>query len=120
MKIAFIYSEKYTKYEKLIDSIMMDIGSYKENSEYIFEVNTSKATRKKYDLYVVFSDDKEDFDNNTSKLKLKPILITSNLNAEYITYTVTKVVDIIYSKNNVSTIINRINESIKRLKCLKD
>lgn len=114
MKIAFIYSEKYKKYEKLIKSIINDLKNESKNSQSIFEVNVSKATRKKYDLYVVFSDDEEDFDVNVSIVKSKPMLITNNLKNDYITHVITKVTDIVYSKNNVSIIINRINENLKR------
>jgi len=114
LKIAFIYSEKYKKYEKMIKSIISELKSESKNSQNVFEINISKATRKKYDLYIVFSDDESDFDMNISIVKSKPMLITNNLKSDYITHVITKVIDIIYSKNNISTIINRINENLKR------
>ena len=112
MKIAFIYSEKYKKYEKLINSIISDLKVEYKCSQNIFDINVGKGTRKKYDLYLVFSDDAEDFDIDMTLLKGEPMLITSNLKSEYIDYVITKVTDIVYSKNKISTIINRINGNL--------
>lgn len=115
MKIAFIYSEKYKKYEKLINSIINDLKNEYKSTQNVFDVNISKAVRKKYDLYVLFSDDAEDFDVDITLTKGKPMLITNNLKSEYINYVITKVTDIVYSKNKINTIINRIDASLKRL-----
>lgn len=114
MKIAFIYSEKYKKYEKLINSMINDLGNEYKNTQNIFDINANKNTRRKYDLYIVFSDDAEDFDIDIAIVKGKPMLVTSNLKSEYINYVITKVTDIVYSKNKISTIINRINGNLKR------
>lgn len=114
MKIAFIYSEKHKKYEKLINSIINDLKDEYTSSQNVFDINASKNTRKKYDLYIIFSDDAEDFDIDITLVKGKPMLITSNLKSEYINYVITKVTDIVYSKNKISTIINRINGNLKR------
>ena len=114
MKIAFIYSEKYKRYEKLINSIINDLQNEYKSSQNIFDVNIAKAVRRKYDLYVIFSDDAEDFDIDITLVKGKPMLITSNLKSEYINHTITKVADIVYSKNKINTIINRIDASLKR------
>lgn len=113
-KIAFIYTEKYKKYKKLIEDIINNLEKENINSQNVFEINISKATRKKYDLYIIFSDDIEDFDINNSVVKSKPMLITSNLNGEYIEYLLTRVTDIIYSKNDVGTIVKRIKHNLKR------
>lgn len=115
MKIAFIYSEKYKKYEKFIKSIINDLQNENKNTNNVFEINANISTRKKYDLYIVFSDDAEDFDIDITCVKGKPMLITSNLKSEYINYVITKVTDIVYSKNKISTVINRINGNLKRL-----
>lgn len=114
MKVAFIYSEKYKKYEKLVKSIISQLEE-NINSQNIFEINVSKSTRKKYDLYIIFSDDADDFDIDITLVKGKPMLITSNLKSEYINYVITKVTDIVYSKNKINTIINRINGSLNEL-----
>lgn len=114
MKIAFIYSEKYKKYEKLINSIISDLENEYKNTQNVFDINVSKNTRRKYDLYIVFSDDAEDFDIDITLVKGKPMLITSNLKSEYINYVITNVTDIVYSKNKINTIINRINGNLKR------
>lgn len=114
MKIAFIYSEKYKKYEKLIKSIINDLEGGNKSSQNVFEINASKSSRKKYDLYIVFSDDAEDFDVDIRLVKGKPMLITNNLKSEYINHVITEVTDIVYSKNKISTIINRINGNLKR------
>ena len=111
MKVAFIYSERYKKYEKLVKSIISQLEE-NINSQNIFEINVSKSTRKKYDLYIIFSDDAEDFDIDIKLVKGKPMLITSNLKSEYINYVITKVIDIVYSKNKINTIITRINGSL--------
>lgn len=114
MKIAFIYSEKYKKYEKLINSIINDLKNEYKSSQNVFEINEGKGTRRKYDLYMIFSDDAQDFDFDITRVKGKPILITNNLKSEYINYVITKVTDIVYSKNKISTIINRINGNLNR------
>ena len=114
MKIAFIYSEKYRKYERLINSIINDLEKEYKNTQNIFDINASKSTRKKYDLYIIFSDDAEDFDIDITLIKVKPMLITGNLKSEYINHVITKVTDIVYSKNKISTIINRINGNLDR------
>ena len=114
MKIAFIYSEKYKKYKKLINSLINDLGNEYKNTQNIFDINVNKNTRRKYDLYIVFSDDDKDFDVDITLVKGKPMLITSNLKSEYINYVITKVTDIVYSNNKISTIINRINGNLKR------
>lgn len=114
MKIAFIYSEKNKRYEKIIESIINELKNDKTNTQNVFDINIAKNSRKKYDLYVVFSDEKEEFDIDIMGLKGKPMLITSNLTSEYINYVITKVTDIVYSENNISTIINRINGNLKR------
>lgn len=114
MKVAFIYSEKYQKYEKLINSIINDLKNENTSSQSVFDINASKSTRKKYDSYIVFSDDAEDFDIDITLVKGKPMLITSNLKSEYINHVITKVTDIVYSKNKINTIINRINGNLKR------
>ena len=114
MKIAFIYSEKYKKYENLMDSIINDLKNEYKNTQNIFDINVGKSTRKKYDIYIVFSDDADDFDIDITLVKGKPMLITSNLKSEYINYVITKVTDIVYSKNNISTVVNRINGILKR------
>jgi len=114
LKIAFIYSEKYKKYEKLINSIINDLKNEYTSSQNVFDINVNINTRRKYDLYMVFSDDAEDFDVETTLLKGKSMLITSNLKSEYIAHVITKVTDIVYSENKISTIINRINGNLKR------
>lgn len=115
LKIAFIYSEKNKGYEKTIESIINELKNEKSNTQNVFDINIAKNSRKKYDLYVVFSDDKEDFDIDIMGLKGKPMLITNNLTSEYINYVITKVTDIVYSENNIATILNRINGNLKRL-----
>lgn len=114
MKIAFIYSEKYEKYEKFINIIIEELKSEYKNTQNIFDINISKFARRKYDLYIVFSDDAEDFDIDRTIVKGKPMLITSNLKSEYINHVITNVTDIVYSKNKIRTIINRINANLKR------
>lgn len=114
MKIAFIFSEKYKKYENLIKNIINYLESENKSSQNVFEINASKSTRKKYDLYIVFSDDAEDFDVDMTIVKGKPMLVTNNLKSEYINHVITEVTDIVYSKNKISTIINRINGNLKR------
>ena len=114
MKVAFTYSEKYKKYEKLINSIINDLKNEYKNSQNVFAVNASKSSRKKYDLYIVFSDDADDFDIDITLVKGKPMLITSNLKSEYINYVITNVTDLVYSKNKINKIINRINGNLKR------
>lgn len=114
MKIAFIYSEKYKKYEKLINCIISDLEIEYKNIQNIFDINISKFTRRKYDLYIVFSDDAEDFEIDRTIVKGKSMLITSNLKSEYINYVIAKVTDIVYSKNKIRTIINRIIGNLNR------
>ena len=115
LKIAFIYSEKNKRYEKVIQSIINELKNQKSNTQQVFDINIAKNSRKKYDLYIVFSDDKEDFNIDIMGLKVKPMLITNNLTSEYINYVITKVTDIVYSENNISTIIKRINSNLKRV-----
>ena len=110
MKIAFIYSEKNKKYEKLIQSIINELKNQKSNTQNVFDVNIAKNSRKKYDLYVLFTDDVEDFNLCYSKIKSKnkPILITQNLQESYIRSVIGLVKDIIYSKSNTEVIANRL------------
>lgn len=114
MKVAFTYSEKYRNYEKLLNSVIEELKDEYKSTQNIFDINVSKNARKKYDLYIVFSDDSEDFDIDITLIKGKPMLITSNLKSEYINHVITKVTDIVYSKNKLSTIIKRIDGNLKR------
>lgn len=114
MKIAFIYSEKNKKYEKLINSIISDLQNEYRSSQNVFDINVSKTTRKKYDLYIIFSDDAEDFDVDITLAKGKPMLITSNLKSQYINHVITNVTDIVYSKNKINTVIKRIKGNLNK------
>ena len=117
MKVGFIYSEKSKGYEELIQKIIDTLA--KEYSSILVENIQNKVTRKKYDLYVLFSDDFSDTEYNLNKYKCnnKVILITSNLNEKYITYCIDKVKDIVYAKNTMETIYKRISDGVKRNLC---
>ena len=111
MKIGFLCSEKYSKYDGLIENIIECMN--KKVSIEKQAIENSKivlSTRKKYDLYVLFTDDVEDFNLCYSKIKSKnkPILITQNLQESYIRSVIGLVKDIIYSKSNTEVIANRL------------
>ena len=121
MKVAVIYSTKYNEYEDLVQTIINKIDK-ETGLNYNRKIETEYIThefqiRKKYDMYILLSDDIEDFELNFSKIKYKTniILITKNLSESYISKVIVHVRDIIYAKNNIDTIMKRINKSI----CIK-
>ncbi len=116
MKVGFTYSEKYSKYKMLIEKVINEISRSLVNNQIIVESSIVKSSRKKYDLYIICCDSKEDFDINFSKSKARSILITENLEEEYIAYVVNYVTDVIYAKNNIETIVRRIIDNIMRYK----
>lgn len=107
MKIAFVYSENniiYNKYfQDLVESIKELTCEMVECDELI-----SKVSRKKYDLYVVISNTKEEFEANLPKVKDKPLLITRNLNSIFIGQVIDNVKDILYSEGKTDNIARRI------------
>jgi len=118
LKIGFVCSEKYSRYDKLIKEIVDSVnkrlvkeGQAVETSQIIL------GTRKKYDLYIFITDDIDDFNFSYSKIKpkSKPILITQNLEDKYIRAVIGFVTDIIYGKNNVEVIANRIISIIGKI-----
>ena len=117
MKIGFICSEKYFKYDKLIKEIIDNINNnLQKKGQAVASAQVGLNTRKKYDLYIVVTDDIDDFELICSKIKSKskPILITQNLDEKYIRTVITLVADIIYIKSSIEIISNRLVNIIKK------
>lgn len=114
MKIAFVYSESYSNYneftEKIIECLKERLKEEIEHTKII-----SKVTRKKYDLYVVISNDIDDFKFNLSKIKNKPLLITNNLQSKFIEDVLDDVIDIVYLQSKPEIIVNRIIGNMEKI-----
>ncbi len=111
MKIAFINSEKYSKYNDKIKEIVENVNNRLVKNMQQAEVNqVAIGTRKKYDLYFVITDDIEDFNLVCLKIKPKinPVLITKNLEEKFIRSVIFSVKDILYIDNSIEVITNRI------------
>lgn len=104
MKIAFVYSKDYGEFVlKVVECLKKRLNQEVECTEI-----TSKATRKKYDLYVAVSNDFDDFKINLAKCKSRPLLITDNLDSNYIENVLSYVLDIVYLQSKPDIIVNRI------------
>ena len=116
MKVGFVYSEKYSCYDELLREIIEDIKEKVKDEEVEARNIVCKSNRKKYDLYVILSDDIENLKNSICKFKCKSkaVLITENLSEEYIRYALNDVIDIVYAKNNIENITNRIIDNMRR------
>lgn len=117
MKIAFVYSEgsNYTEFtEKIIEHLRKRVKKEIEHTKII-----SKVTRKKYDLYVVISNDIEDFKFNLAKIKNKPLLITNNLKSKFIENVIHDVLDIVYLQSKPEIIVNRIIGNMEKVNAQK-
>ena len=111
MKIAFICSEKYSRYDDKIKEIVENVNNKLIKNMQQVEINQiTIATRKKYDLYFVVTNDLEDFNLICSKVKPKinPVLITKNLEEKFIRSVIFSVKDILYIDNSLEVITNRI------------
>lgn len=75
-----------------------------------------KPYRKKYDLYIFFSNSIAEFKELLLKLKIpkRSILITENLTAAFIEESIHHVIDIIYSKCDIERIAERIENTYMR------
>ena len=118
MKIAFVYSENHIEYNQFVQKIL-EILERKTNENIEYNQIISKVTRKKYDLYIVISNDMEDFEFNLSKIKDKPLLITRNLKSAFIEKVIDSVIDIVYLDGKIDVISNRIIDVANKAKCLK-
>lgn len=117
MKIGLVCSEKYSGYDNLIKDVLDNINKRLIKTEQAIETSqVILGTRKKYDLYIFITDDIEDFNFSYSKIKpkSKPILITQNLGENYIKSVISYVTDIVYSKNNIEIIADRIISVIEK------
>ena len=122
MKVGFVYSEKYACYDGLIKDVIENLTNKIDKEKVVLERIINKSTRKKYDLYIFASNDIQDFKAVFEMIKCndKVVLITENLSEEYITYAINNVIDIIYAKNNVETIIKRIIGSMNKIECVRN
>lgn len=114
MKIAFVYSESYSNYDKFVEEIVEGLKK-RLNEEIEYTKIISKITRKKYDLYVVISNDIDDFKFNLSKIKNSPLLITSNLQSKFIQDVLDDVLDIVYLQSKPAVIVNRIIGNMEKV-----
>lgn len=117
MKIAFVYSENNIEYNQFIQKIV-EVLERKTNENIEYNQIISKVTRKKYDLYIVISNDIEDFEFNLSKIKDKPLLITRKLRSAFIEKVIGCVKDIVYLDGKIDVISNRIIDIANKAKCL--
>lgn len=111
MKVAFVCSEKYSKYDDKIRKIIESVNNRLIKNMQQAEINQiAIGTRKKYDLYFIVTNDIEDFNLICSKVKSKrnPVLITKNLEEKFIRSVIFSVKDILYIDNSLEVITNRI------------
>ena len=118
MKVAFVSSGKYIEYDSLIKEIVENVNNKLVKNKQEVEINhVLMTTRKKFELYFVITDDVEDFNTICSKIKPKvnPVLITKNLEEKYIRSVIFSVKDILYIKNNIDIITNRVVSIIGKM-----
>lgn len=111
MKVAFVCSEKYIEYNNLTKEIVENVNNtLAKNKQDVQSYQVSIGTRKKYDMYFVITDDLVDFNLVCSKIKpgSNPVLITKNLEEKFIRSVIFSVKDILYIKNSINIITNRI------------